>query len=55
MKDYVVTVAKTVATPTVTSGTIATPPTTSSSIEVEFDDFGLDCSSDNNLSDEDIQ
>ncbi|GMN45039.1 hypothetical protein TIFTF001_014229 [Ficus carica] len=62
MKDYVVTVTKsiatssTVATPVATLGTIATPHATSATTVAEFDDSKSDCSNDyDDLSFEDIQ
>ncbi|GMN68635.1 hypothetical protein TIFTF001_037686 [Ficus carica] len=55
MKDYAVTATKSVATPIATSGTVVTPAATSFATVAEFDDSGSDYSSDDDLSDEEIQ
>ncbi|GMN64590.1 hypothetical protein TIFTF001_033653 [Ficus carica] len=47
-------VTKTVATPAITSGIVETPPTTSSATVGEFDDSESNCSSNDDLSDEDM-
>ncbi|GMN44981.1 hypothetical protein TIFTF001_014175 [Ficus carica] len=55
MKDYVIIITKSVATPVATSGTIATPAATSSATLDEFDDSRSECNSDDDLSNEEIQ
>ena len=52
--DFAITITEIVATPTVTSSTVATPPATSSATVVEFNDFGSNCCSDDDMTDEDI-